>query len=350
MTRSWTTVSSTGTHRRVTSYIANTSSGVVSSTTYSPGRVARNCPYGHRDGSPPSGEPCPARTHAVLSTTRSGAGRRSLATASGRPQARAPRPPADGLGRSRRSSSAMANVLYQCVTPQPTGAEDGWWPFHGVPAPHQSLRAAGVGARTRGGPAVLQGRLGVHQEARTAREPARRPADRGPGPAGRLVEAGSHHPGGTSLSRSSWPPPAATAPALHRKVSPSRRARTDNRRRRRSRWLPCRAWALYSPNAPDSNRWRWSTTCTTSSPATTSIRTPTGWRCSTNEDQPLAAWLGEHDTAGYRLSRKAGWDSFVNAAPRPRFEVLTRDLGLSYSPARYGLTPSRSTHGPVGGF
>lgn len=216
--------------------------------------------------------------------------------------------------------------------------------------PHTKAFAPLEWEHAPGGPAVLQGRLGVHQEARTAREPARRPADRGPGPAGRLVEAGSHHPGGTSLSRSSWPPPAATAPALHRKVSPSRRARTDNRRRRRSRWLPCRAWSIYSPNAPDSNRWRWSTTCTTSSPATTSIRTPTGWRCSTNEDQPLAAWLGEHDTAGYRLSRKAGWDSFVNAAPRPRFEVLTRDLGLSYSPARYGLTPSRSTHGPVGGF
>jgi len=28
----------------------------------------------------------------------------------------------------------VANVLYQCVTPQPSGADDGWWPFHGVPA------------------------------------------------------------------------------------------------------------------------------------------------------------------------------------------------------------------------
>lgn len=31
-------------------------------------------------------------------------------------------------------SADVANVLYQCVTPQPTGADDGWWPFHGVPA------------------------------------------------------------------------------------------------------------------------------------------------------------------------------------------------------------------------
>ncbi|MDO5740616.1 MAG: ATP-binding protein [Ornithinimicrobium sp.] len=39
---------------------------------------------------------------------------------------------------------------------------------------------------------------------------------------------------------------------------------------------------------------------------------------------PWAAWLGEYDTAPYQLSRKAGWDAFVNAAPRPRFEVLSR--------------------------
>lgn len=31
-------------------------------------------------------------------------------------------------------SADVANVLYQCVTPQPTGGDDGWWPFHGVPA------------------------------------------------------------------------------------------------------------------------------------------------------------------------------------------------------------------------
>lgn len=28
----------------------------------------------------------------------------------------------------------VANVLYQCVTPQPSGTDDGWWPFHGVPS------------------------------------------------------------------------------------------------------------------------------------------------------------------------------------------------------------------------
>ena len=38
------TVNSTGTQRSVTGSIANTSNGVVSSTTYSPGRVARNRP------------------------------------------------------------------------------------------------------------------------------------------------------------------------------------------------------------------------------------------------------------------------------------------------------------------
>lgn len=46
MNRSWAIVSSTGTHLSVTGSIANTSNGVVSSTTYSPGRVARNRPYG----------------------------------------------------------------------------------------------------------------------------------------------------------------------------------------------------------------------------------------------------------------------------------------------------------------
>jgi hypothetical protein len=40
------TVNSTGTQRSVTGSIANTSSGVVSNTTYSPGRVARSRPYG----------------------------------------------------------------------------------------------------------------------------------------------------------------------------------------------------------------------------------------------------------------------------------------------------------------
>jgi hypothetical protein len=42
--RSIATVNSTPTQRMVTGSIANTSRGVVSSTTYSPGRVARNRP------------------------------------------------------------------------------------------------------------------------------------------------------------------------------------------------------------------------------------------------------------------------------------------------------------------
>lgn len=32
------------------------------------------------------------------------------------------------------TSADVANVLYQCVTTQPTGRDDGWWPFHGVPS------------------------------------------------------------------------------------------------------------------------------------------------------------------------------------------------------------------------
>ncbi|GAB96620.1 putative transposase [Kineosphaera limosa NBRC 100340] len=32
------------------------------------------------------------------------------------------------------TSGDVANVLYQCVTAQPGGADDGWWPFHGVPS------------------------------------------------------------------------------------------------------------------------------------------------------------------------------------------------------------------------
>lgn len=31
------------------------------------------------------------------------------------------------------ASADVANVLYQCVTPQPLGGDDGRWPFHGVP-------------------------------------------------------------------------------------------------------------------------------------------------------------------------------------------------------------------------
>ena len=43
--RSIATVSSTGSQRSVTGSIANTSSGVLSSTTYSPGRLAHSRPY-----------------------------------------------------------------------------------------------------------------------------------------------------------------------------------------------------------------------------------------------------------------------------------------------------------------
>ncbi|MGB8384972.1 MAG: integrase, partial [Dermatophilaceae bacterium] len=41
-----------------------------------------------------------------------------------------------GLRLSPVSTKAadVANVLYQCVTPQPSGTDDGWWPFHGVPS------------------------------------------------------------------------------------------------------------------------------------------------------------------------------------------------------------------------
>lgn len=40
-----------------------------------------------------------------------------------------------GLRLSPESTTAadVANVLYQCVTPQPNGEDDGSWPFHGVP-------------------------------------------------------------------------------------------------------------------------------------------------------------------------------------------------------------------------
>jgi hypothetical protein len=37
-----------------------------------------------------------------------------------------------------------------------------------------------------------------------------------------------------------------------------------------------------------------------------------------------AAWLREHGTASYALSRKEGWDRFVHAGARPPFEVLSR--------------------------
>lgn len=37
-----------------------------------------------------------------------------------------------------------------------------------------------------------------------------------------------------------------------------------------------------------------------------------------------AKWLAANGTVRYQLSRKQGWDAFVNAAPRESFEVLTR--------------------------
>ncbi|MGP5292545.1 TniB family NTP-binding protein [Brachybacterium tyrofermentans] len=37
---------------------------------------------------------------------------------------------------------------------------------------------------------------------------------------------------------------------------------------------------------------------------------------------PWAQWLHRYDTVPYQLSRKQGWDAFVNAGSRPRFEVL----------------------------
>ena len=36
-----------------------------------------------------------------------------------------------------------------------------------------------------------------------------------------------------------------------------------------------------------------------------------------------ARWLVDHDPDQYTLSRKAGWDAFVNSAPRPRFEEVS---------------------------
>lgn len=38
---------------------------------------------------------------------------------------------------------------------------------------------------------------------------------------------------------------------------------------------------------------------------------------------PWSQWLTVHDTALFQLSRKAGWDAFVNAAPRADFTTLT---------------------------
>lgn len=38
---------------------------------------------------------------------------------------------------------------------------------------------------------------------------------------------------------------------------------------------------------------------------------------------PWAAWLAENDTRMFQLSRKQGWDAFVNFASRPQFDTLT---------------------------
>jgi hypothetical protein len=40
---------------------------------------------------------------------------------------------------------------------------------------------------------------------------------------------------------------------------------------------------------------------------------------------PWATWLEHYDTERFVLSRKQGWDMFVNAAPRPAFDTLSRN-------------------------
>ncbi|SLI26591.1 ATP binding protein with TniB domain [Mycobacteroides abscessus subsp. bolletii] len=39
---------------------------------------------------------------------------------------------------------------------------------------------------------------------------------------------------------------------------------------------------------------------------------------------PWATWLGQYDTEHFVMSRKRGWDKFVNTAPRPTFDTLSR--------------------------
>jgi hypothetical protein len=40
---------------------------------------------------------------------------------------------------------------------------------------------------------------------------------------------------------------------------------------------------------------------------------------------PWATWLERYDTERFVLSRKQGWDRFVNAGPRPEFDTLSRE-------------------------
>lgn len=47
---------------------------------------------------------------------------------------------------------------------------------------------------------------------------------------------------------------------------------------------------------------------------------------------PWAAWLGHYDTDRFVLSRKQGWDRFVNTAPRPEFDTLSRAQMAALSP------------------
>ncbi|OLT18049.1 ATP/GTP-binding protein [Serinicoccus sp. CUA-874] len=47
---------------------------------------------------------------------------------------------------------------------------------------------------------------------------------------------------------------------------------------------------------------------------------------------PWAQWLTLHDTALFQMSRKTGWDAFVNAAPRPDFPTLTLTEMADLSP------------------
>ncbi len=57
---------------------------------------------------------------------------------------------------------------------------------------------------------------------------------------------------------------------------------------------------------------------------------------------PWADWLAVHDTALFQLSRKAGWDRFVNTAPRADFptlslaemSALTQEAAQDYAEAR----------------
>jgi hypothetical protein len=50
---------------------------------------------------------------------------------------------------------------------------------------------------------------------------------------------------------------------------------------------------------------------------------------------PWATWLASYETVSYSLARKAGWDAFVNAAPRPRLEMPSPDEIAALSPEEW---------------